>query len=125
MDIYNQINYKNYKNEINIIYNNINNEDKIKIFDEDFIKNNKDKCKIIYEEKEYNLTEYFNAKNINKLEIKLKGINKVTNMKGMFYKCKLLESLPDISNWNTDNIIDMSFLFFGCSNLKSLSNISN
>ena len=53
MDIYNQM---NYKNEINIIYNNINNEDKIKIFGKTFINNNKDKCKIIYNNQEYNLT---------------------------------------------------------------------
>ena len=32
------------------------NNHKIKIFDEDFIKNNKDKCKIIYNNQEYNLT---------------------------------------------------------------------
>ena len=115
MDIYNQM---NYKNEINIIYNNMNNEDKIKIFDEDFINNNKDKCKILYEDQEYNLTEYFDTKNINKLEIKLKGINNITNMKFMFYECKLLESLPDISNWNTENITDMTGLFYVCCNLK-------
>ena len=121
IDIYNQM---NYKDEIKIIYNNINKEDKIKIFGETFIHNNKSKCKIIYGDKEYNLTENFNAKNMNKLEIKLKGIKNITNMKGMFYKCNLLESLPDIYNWNTSNIRDMSYIFSGCSNLKSLPDLS-
>ena len=38
-------------------------------------------------------------------------------MRSIFYECELLESLPDISNWNTENITDMSFLFDGCCNL--------
>ena len=43
-----------YNNEINIIYNK-NNEDKIKIFGDDFVKNNKNKCKFIYNNKENKL----------------------------------------------------------------------
>ena len=41
-----------YKDEIIIRYK-INNEKEITIFNDNFIKNNRDKCKIIYEEKEY------------------------------------------------------------------------
>ena len=60
------------KNKIIIRYNIKENENLIKIFDLYFIINNKEKCKIIYEEKEYELQEYFSFKNIknnNILEI--------------------------------------------------------
>ena len=51
-----------FKNEINITYK-INNEEKIKIFGRKFIENNKDKCKIIYDNKEYELVEELEIKN--------------------------------------------------------------
>ena len=46
-------------------------------------------------------------------------------MSYMFYYCGSLNSLPDISNWNTSNVTDMSYMFFNCSSLKSLPDISN
>ena len=45
-------------------------------------------------------------------------------MSDMFYGCSSLISLPDISKWNTKNIIDMSCLLYGCSSLISLTDIS-
>ena len=42
----------------------------------------------------------------------------------MFRGCSSVSSLPDISKWNTNNIIDMNSLFFGCSSLSSLPDIS-
>ena len=49
------------QNNINeeIIYK-PNKEGKVRIFGENFVNNNKDKCKIIYNNKEYELKEYFN-----------------------------------------------------------------
>ena len=44
----------------------------------------------------------------------------VTNMGAMFYNCNSLESLPDISKWDTNNVTDMSYMFYECSSLKSL-----
>ena len=38
----------------------------------------------------------------------------------MFYEFLSLSSLPDISNWDTNNIFDMSDLFYGCTSLSSL-----
>ena len=38
----------------------------------------------------------------------------ITNMKQMFSYCKSLKSLPDISKWDTKNVIDMSYIFKGC-----------
>ena len=119
-----------YIDEIIIRYKINKNEKEIKIFDFDnrFIKNNKDKCKIIYEEKEYEIKEKLDIDN-NKikneiLEIKLKGINNITDMSYMFYECYNLSNLPDISKWNTNNITDMSFMFYYCSNLSNLPDIS-
>ena len=42
----------------------------------------------------------------------------------MFYNCSSLKSLPDISKWNTNKVIDMSDMFYNCSSLKSLPDIS-
>ena len=33
-------------------------------------------------------------------------------MSGMFSECSSLSSLPDLSKWNTNNIIDMSYMFY-------------
>ncbi len=35
-------------------------------------------------------------------------------MNGMFFNCKSLKELPDISKWDTKNITDMSWMFLGC-----------
>ena len=76
------------KNEILIKYLIKKDDKKINIFGEDFVKNNKDKCKYIYENKEYELTKEFDLTNYNKsneiLEIKLIGINNITNMSYLF-----------------------------------------
>ena len=42
----------------------------------------------------------------------------------MFEKCSSLTSLPDISKWNTNNVINMSSIFCKCSSLSSLPDIS-
>ena len=76
IDIYNKM---EYLDEIIIRYKINKNEKEIKIFDNKFINNNKDKCKIIYEEKEYEIKERWNIDDKIKkeiLEIKLKAINK-------------------------------------------------
>ena len=217
---------------IEIIYKPKENEkDIIRIFGKKFVKKNKDKCKIIYKGKEYELKEYFedidnnynhnkniilkirinniitdasfmfsqchnlisfldlpqlnnsaltdisdeskafdslslsnetknsisegsNLKNIYdysfKKSLSLSSINKndissetnitdifstrnslsylinsnATNLRNMFYECKSLISLPDISKWNTENVIDMVNMFYECNSLISLPDIS-
>ena len=120
LNIYNKI---KSKNEIKIRYKALEDNEKIKIFDYEFVKKNKDFCKIIYNKKEYDLIDYFEfSKEINNdiLEIQLTGINKITDMSSMFYGCYSLVSLPDISEWNTFKVKDMSKLFKSCSSLKYL-----
>ena len=48
--------------------------DEINIFGHEFVKNNKNKCKMIIDNKEYEITEKYNIENYNndKLNIKLK-----------------------------------------------------
>ena len=45
-------------------------------------------------------------------------------MKSLFGGCSSLSSLPDISKWNTNKVINMKSLFGGCSSLLSLPDIS-
>ena len=101
--------------EITLIYKINNNEKKIKIFDSVFVQNNKNICKIKYYNKETELKEFLNVDSNNKkLEIKLKGIKKITNAKKMFYECKNLISIPDIVKWNLSNVIEKKEMFKGC-----------
>ena len=115
---------------INIIYN-INYEDReyinyINLFGSEFVKNNKNICKMIIDDKEHEISEKFNITNFNNniLEIKLKGIDNVTDMSYMFYRCSSLSSLPDISKWNTNNVTNMCYMFNYCSSLSLLPDIS-
>ena len=119
---------KEVNNEIMIIYKIDKNENSIRLFGKDFVNNNKNICKIIYDEKEYELQERFYLKNLNKnkeiLEIKLRGITNVITMNSMFDECSSLLSVPDISKWNTINITDMGSLFAECISLTTLPDIS-
>ena len=59
IDIYNKMEYID-DDEIIIRYKINKNDKEIKIFDNEFIKNNRDKCQIIYEGKEYEIKEKWN-----------------------------------------------------------------
>lgn len=62
-----------------------------------------------------NLTSIDNIENLNTAN--------VTDMSGMFYRCKKLKSL-DLSSFNTANVTDMGYMFYYCIELTSL-NLSN
>jgi len=88
-DLYNII----FNNKNIIIYKISKDEEKIKIFGNKFVKNNKNKCKIIHEKKEYNLEEYFDIdkeNNNNTLEIELKINDDIIDMSYMFESCTSL-----------------------------------
>ena len=94
---------KESKSEIVIVYD-INkeyeeNEGNINIFGVKFVENNKNICKMIIDDKEYDISEKYDIENYNNniLEIKLKGVNNITDMNSMFSGCSSLSSLPDIS----------------------------
>ena len=100
-----------------------------KLFGEEFVENNKDICKMIINEKEYELSSFFQDDNDeikeDIFEIKLKGISKIKNASSLFWGCISLISLPDISKWDTSNIINMGRMFSRCSSLSYLDDISN
>ena len=68
-------------------------EDVIRIFGKDFVKQNKNKCKIIYNNKKFKLKEYLHEidnnynHNINEIKLKLTGINKIIDFSDMFHGC--------------------------------------
>ena len=78
-------------------------EEKIRIFGEKFVKENKGKFKIIYENIEYELTEY------------LEDIDKEHHK----------EDLVTLKLRFVENNIDMSYMFFNCSKLFSILNNIN
>ena len=65
------------------------NNNYIQIFGSDFVKRNIDKCKIIYNEKEYDLMEYFkidnNYNHNDSIKIQLRINNNITDISFMFY----------------------------------------
>ena len=89
--------------EFEIIYKpKKNNQKKTKIFSYSFINKNKDKCKIIYKNKEYELKEYFeeldnNYKNEEKISLILRIDGNITDINDMFYGWDELLLIRDIS----------------------------
>ena len=87
------------------------NERKIKLFGKYFVKENKDKCKIIYNKKENKLTEYLDIVNNdnNKIKIQLIINNNITIISYMFQNCQELLSFRYISNLNDCSNVNKSF----------------
>ena len=136
---YNKMNNKtciirklNKLNELTIVYN-IKNKNRINLFGNKFIQNNKENCKIIIDNKEQDIMEYLNInenmKKKEELKVKLKEIKTITHMSYMFgdnwsdYSDKL-SSLPDIDKWDTVNVTNMSYMFYCCYKLTILPDIS-
>ena len=110
-----QINIIN-NDEITIKYKINHDVDSMKIFGNEFVENNINNCKIVINGEEFNLKERYNISSNDKeeLEIKLKGINNITNFNSMFYgSCSLI----NISEFTINNVIDMSYMFYGCSSI--------
>ena len=101
----------------------------IKLFDSRFVNRNKDKCKIIYNGKEYKLTEYFkfdnnnNNKQNDSIKIQLRTNNNITNLSCMFNKCEELLSVSDVLFENS-NITNISKSFYE-NNSNSIEEYNN
>ena len=147
-------NKKNEKKEMNIIYKIKENQKIIKLFGENFVKNNKQnyylfinnkKCEICEvinldekENKKFIVIKLIENKNTDDMsemfsgcssllllpDISKMNINDVKNMSEMFYGCSSLLSLPDISKWNINNVKNLRYMFSECSSLSSLPDIS-
>ena len=117
------------KNEMTIIYKLGDFDNEIKLFGEEFVKKNKEKCVLIIDGKEKELCEVIDTNDLscikkNILKIKLKEINTITDMSYMFSKCPTLVDLPDISEWNTSSVTNMKYMFDSCEALSGLPDIS-
>ena len=115
-------------NQMTIRYE-INNQEKIKLFGEVFVKKNKDNCYLLIpgnKKKEIcvNLELSNNIKG-NILEIKLIETKPITDMSFLFYKCESLNSIPDMDNWDTKNVTKMNCMFCKCTSLISLVGMCN
>jgi len=120
---------KEEKKDINIIYN-IDQKSrelgKIKLFGKNFVITNKNNIKIEIKDKEYELMEEYDINNISedKLEVKLKILQTITDLSFMFDNCLSLSSISNLSKFDSYEILNMKDMFNGCSSLKSLPDIS-
>jgi len=110
--------------DINTIYQ------RIRIINNKFINRYDKICKIIYNNKEYPLIQYFHLDKINlydsyrkEIKITLKGLNLVTDMSYMFDDCVQLKKV-DLSRINMSKIISMESMFENCENLVEISDTS-
>lgn len=131
-----------YDNKMIMIYKNKKKDeekkDKIRIFGEKFVKNNKGKCKIfINNGPEEDLKEFYDGSSTNsnnkKIDFNLKWEFKVViveksqidDMSHMFNNCDNLYEIPNNGdyegfNWNMKHIKNISSMFQFCDNLTSI-----
>ena len=90
-------------------------EKKIQIFGENFVKNNKEKCIFVFNNKEYDIIQFFEIPDceINKnIEIKLKVLINNIDISYFFSGCISLLSISDnFSNIDISNSTNMNSLF--------------
>lgn len=123
-------NYFDGTNSIDIFYKIKDNQKKLKLFGDDFVKHNKNKCKIIIDGNKYELCNDINVENFNYddskiFKIQLTGIRSITDMSYMFHKCNNLISISYLSQINTRKVISMRSLFESCLLLETLEGISD
>ena len=101
---------------------------RIRIFGDKFVINNKNNCKLIINNEEKELCQYYEYnedENIDDILVVKLFINKnLTDMGFMFYKCNSLFYISDISKWNTNKVNNFRYMFSKCSLLSSLPDIS-
>ena len=105
-----------------------NNQTKIRLFGETFIKNNINKCSVMINNKLKKLEdcEFYELKNIDdKLYIDLLKEDDITDMSFMFNDCEVLQSISEGSKWSTNNVVNMSYMFCNCKALTCFPDISN
>ena len=130
-DLYNKM---NCQNDIIIKYLPEKSK-KIRLFGSKFVANNKNKCKLLFNNQILDIYEtfminndlknYINSKNgILEIKLRINKKEKLTNISHMFKDCSSLLFLPNISELNTFYVTDMSYLFYGCTLLGNLPNIS-
>ena len=115
---------------------NENNNEKVKNLDKVFIEKNKNKSKILYKNKLYELKEYFedidrNYNHKDSIKFKLIFVHNIIDLSYAFYNCDSLISLSDNNEINQNIsylqffIINASYIFYNCKSLISIPDISN
>ena len=113
-----------YADEITLIYKINPGATKIKIFDEDFVKENSDKCYIIVNDIKTELKShlYINQdfqENTLQIMVILKNINNIVNMKNAFKETSLMSTM-DISKFDMINVSSLESTFEDCKYLDQL-----
>lgn len=119
------------KNYLNLVYK-LNEEKGIKIFGYEFVKNNKNKCHLIIEDKKKIIdSEYIDIYDYQreKGEISFKLVEDenetITDMSHMFENCDLLERVDYGSSWDCKNVLLCQRMFYGCTSVKFIYYIFN
>ena len=89
----------------------------MKILDQSFIINNRDKCKIIYKNKEYELKENFedidnNDNQKDEITIRLRINKDIVDTSYMFHECNSLIDIRDITKINSYNNKTIGLSYF-------------
>ena len=109
-----------------LIYKKKSCDSEIRLFNKIFVEKNKEKCKLIINNQELDLIEFYNLKADEKiLKVALIVFENLIDMSYMFCECTSLISLDGISDLNTENVTNMSYMFYHCSSLESLDGISD
>ena len=133
---------ENKLNKMSLIYYINKNDEKICIFGEKFVKNNKNNCYLLIDGKQHVLCKDIklneNQKNKDTIEIDLIEKRTIINMSYMFENVfnpnsfwsslsgnkSMFFKITNISEWDTKNVTDMSGMFYNCNSLESLPDIS-
>jgi len=91
----------------------------------DFVKENKEKIKIIINNEEKALDyKYELKKGNNKIIIKFNS-DEIVNLEYMFSGCSSLKSIEGLKYIDTKNIKNFSFMFYGCKSLSDIKALEN
>jgi surface protein len=122
-------------NEFLIEYKINKDERKVRIFGYEFVRKNKNKCLVEYNNKKFNCTEFIdiddssrneiNKNNSIKIKIKLIFINEIIDFQYMFYECSSLLKFTNYSRFPSNKIVNIRSLFSKCENLVDAPDLSN
>ena len=97
-----------------------------KIFEKEFVITNKNRAKIILNNRQKNLVEKIKIEKIKiKFIVKIKFLENIIDIKCMFKGCNMLSSVKNFSKFNTKNLRNLNSLFYGCSSLQKVNDIFN
>ena len=123
------INKDDYIRECKMNYILKKSENKVRLFGENFVKRNKNNCKMQIENDNERIAikEILNYKDIREdilkkgsINIKLLMNKKIEDMSGLFFECNRLKKIDDIFYLNSSDIKEIKDMFYGCSSLESL-----